>query len=589
MNRVADLLKGYEGPNPFSDSQPRNFADGKTIEEFHPVSSFWSLFNDQHEVLLGSRGSGKTFLLRSMRYSMLKKIDDPRAKKLIEDKDFIAVYVPMHLERVNHFCSNDIPDTEQIKRFQVFFNYALAQAVVTELISIVEDITEISRRADCAYNLAYNLNRVWFNEDNRKIDNLKTLSAKIDQMFYNIDWEDKNSVPVIFYGTICTSLLAVKKIISQILLWEDEPTWIICVDEAEFLSKNYQRCINTVFRSDSNRITFKVATLPFFHNTLETLADDVQVANGHDFNYRVIDLSYQDQDFIDLTNKLVKHRIKTRIDKDICCECLEDFLGVEGKDDLIDYFRLEMGEDYAQKDAIMSGIIRSFSKTRNRNASSYSNPQKSIYDKYAHVYYVREVRKNDVGNHKPSWFAGGKVIRKVSQGNPRMFIQLMNALCEAARKSQLKPSIQHEVVYQFADEYCEATKALEGMGPILYKNLNLIGKCIENKVHLGPINTYGTSFKLSENDNDDTKWLQVAIAYSRIIVDDETKRNGIKNDTKFGLANVYAVKHWIPMRNETVMNIKLKNEGLNSYLVETERDTLEESDYQLSFNLEELK
>lgn len=588
MSRVADMLINYEGPNPFRDSQPRSFSDKKIASEFYPVSSFWSLFNDQHEILLGARGSGKTFLLKSMRYSMLKKIDDPRAKTLIEKKEFLAVYVPMHLERVSPFSSADIPKIEQVKRFQVFFNCALAQAVIDELISIIEDLPEISRRAQCMFSLAYNLNRVWFNEDNSRMDDLKALSSKIDEMFYNISWENKESIPTIFCGPICTSLIAIKKLVSQIFLWEEEPTWIICVDEAEFLAENFQQCINSVFRSDSNRITLKVATLPFFHKTYKTLDDNVRVVDGHDFSYRVVDLDYQDRDFIDLSNKLVKHRIESRIDLEIACESLEDFLGTEGKDDLIDYFRLEMGEAYARKDAIKDGIINSFSVERKKNASKYRNPQKAIFDKYAHEYYVREVRKNDVGNHKPGWFAGARVIRKVSQGNPRMFIQLMNALCEAARKQKLTPKIQHEVVYQFSDDYCEATKALDDMGPVLYKNLNTIGEYIEHKVHNGPIGTYGTSFTIKKLkcDNRDRNWMQVAIAYSRLIVDAETKKSGIRDNTKFSLANIYAVKYWIPMRNDTSLNISLADNDVNSYLVETQSDKIDE--YQLSLNFEEL-
>lgn len=74
MDRIADLVKGYTGPNPFSDSQGRNFSDEKVSSEFFPISKFWSLFNNQHEVLLGTRGSGKTFLLKMMRHSMLKKL-----------------------------------------------------------------------------------------------------------------------------------------------------------------------------------------------------------------------------------------------------------------------------------------------------------------------------------------------------------------------------------------------------------------------------------------------------------------------------------------------------------------------------------
>ena len=75
--KLSKRIKEYKGSNPFSDSQARNYSDNKLSSEFYPISQFWTLFNDQHEILLGTRGCGKTFLLKMMRYSMLKRFDDP--------------------------------------------------------------------------------------------------------------------------------------------------------------------------------------------------------------------------------------------------------------------------------------------------------------------------------------------------------------------------------------------------------------------------------------------------------------------------------------------------------------------------------
>ena len=113
MKRVADRVwKCYTQQNPFSDSQPRNFSDTKMCNEFCPISNYWSLFNDQHEILLGTRGSGKTFLLKMMRYSMLKRIDNPMAKDIAQKKSFLALYVPMYLEFVTHLTRFDAPEEE---------------------------------------------------------------------------------------------------------------------------------------------------------------------------------------------------------------------------------------------------------------------------------------------------------------------------------------------------------------------------------------------------------------------------------------------------------------------------------------------
>jgi len=92
MTSKADRLYNYEGVNPFKDSQSRTFSDEKVVKEFCATSQYWSLFNDQHEILIGTRGSGKTILLKMMRYSLLKHLMDEKAKKLVSDKEYREHY-----------------------------------------------------------------------------------------------------------------------------------------------------------------------------------------------------------------------------------------------------------------------------------------------------------------------------------------------------------------------------------------------------------------------------------------------------------------------------------------------------------------
>ena len=72
----------------------------------------------------------------------------------------------------------------------------------------------------------------------------------------------------------------------------------------------------------------------------------------------------------------------------------------------------------------------------------------------------------------------------------------------------------------------------------------------------------------------------MAIAYSRIIVKDEVKICGIKEDTKFNLSNIYAIKYWLPMRSDTPEKIRISQMESNSYVVK--REEKEERYRQLS-------
>ncbi len=145
MKRSSDLLEGYSGANPFHESQARAGAERKILSEFYPTSAFWSLFNDQHEILLGTRGSGKTFLLRMMSYTLLREFDHPNAKEILNSRSFIAFYVPLHLEFLASISGKKCPDHEKLEYFQFAFNCAAAKALLTEVRALLTDCFTDSR------------------------------------------------------------------------------------------------------------------------------------------------------------------------------------------------------------------------------------------------------------------------------------------------------------------------------------------------------------------------------------------------------------------------------------------------------------
>jgi len=587
MTRKADFILRYDGQNPFGDSQPRNYADTKILNEFYPTSCFWSLFNDQHEVLLGTRGSGKTYLLKAMRRSMLKRIRDSKAEEIINNNEFIALYVPMHLEVISEFEKLDLRPDRLRSIFQFFFNCLLAEAIVQELEDILNEEEDELKVFQLGGKLSRQLDFAWFSGDNTygKGSNLKQLAQKIRNLYYSFDLAsgDINKIPSVFKRQICTSLIVAKAIIAEALEFKEEPTWIICVDEAEFLSDIQQQCINSVFRSDSNRIALKVATLPFYHRTLETLIPGIKVCAGNDFNYRFVDMKHDSDDFKNLTNQLCSHRLKTRLtSKQLDVDSLEDFLGKIGNDDLIDYYRAEVGEENATREVIESKIIASFSADRREGSRSYTNTRKTIYDKFTTIFFVREMYKiSRTGHSKPGWYAGATTIRKVSQGNPRLFIQLMNALFEKARKTKLTPKAQHEVVLKFCEDLCKATKGLDYDA---YNCLDAISRYIMDKVHRKEqMVSIGSAFSLSSKYQVEfdrvTYWLQEAIAHSRLIVSEDALINGLQNNTKFTLSNAYAAYYWIPMRTDSASRIPIKvlySNNLVDSCADTQMSFLEE-------------
>jgi len=154
MKKDATLIP-ISSANPFADSQARNYSGDKVLMEFCPISKYWSLFNDQHEILVGTRGCGKTILLKMMRYSMLSKLPDCRAKKLASEKKHIAFYVPLHLEYIKKLSNSTLSKDAKISWFRFSFNCLLAQSIIIEISAILDDLaSDDFKRIELEYNLS---------------------------------------------------------------------------------------------------------------------------------------------------------------------------------------------------------------------------------------------------------------------------------------------------------------------------------------------------------------------------------------------------------------------------------------------------
>ncbi|MGN1137134.1 MAG: hypothetical protein ACI4SF_13060 [Oscillospiraceae bacterium] len=592
MSSLSKNISGYNGANPFGDYQARNFSDDKICSEFCPTSTFWSLFNAQHEILLGTRGSGKTFLLKMMRYSMLKNVDDEKAKKIISERRFFSLYVPMHLEFIASYVTTNLSDEQQIELFIIAFNCLLSQSLLYEMQEIIDCEYDDDQKYTINIELSNKINEMWFNDNQLQSHSLSELSRKVNKVFYTLDNTSviNDNIPIVFKNHICSPLLIVKDIIESVLGFT-KPLWIICIDEAEFLNKTLLKCINSFFRSDTNGIAFKVATLPFYHNTLETLREGIFVSEGNDFNYRVIDMDYSSDDFERVTDRICYNRLHTEIKEMPLDGALESFLGKVGDDDYIDYYRLQNGKDESTYESIESKIISSFSDKKKSGSQRYVNKRKTIYDKYAPIFFIREMYKiSQKGNSTPAWFCGVKTVRKVSQGNPRLFVHLMNDLFEKAKKNSLTPKAQHKVLCEFSNNICNSTLALESQGPIIYNSLCSIAELLHNKAHNGSLVTVSSSFILKYSSDDtfenNKKWIELAIAHSRIIVDENVKKGNLSAETKLCLAQVFSVKYWLPFRQDTPTPISIsKVRKTNTYKVDTrvKRNSTSYSDDQLTF------
>lgn len=587
MTKKKEILSTSAG-NPFSDIQARNYSDTRVLSEFCPIPLFWTLFNDQHEVVIGARGCGKTILFKMMRYSMLNKMSDPRAKKIIEEKNYIAFYVPLHLEFIKRLSSFDLSEETKIAWFRFSFNCALAQSIVIELTELIKDIfPDQIARANAEYELSENIRQLWHLGGDTPIHHLAKLRQEVTKLFYGANFHNfiEDELPNPFIHSIASALSSINDCVCSCL--NISPTWLLCVDEAEFIDECYQRCINTAFRSDTNRIAIKMATLPFYHTTKKTLDEDISVLDGQDFKYTIIEMKPDSPEFVSVTNSIVKTRFareNVKIDK------LSDFIETLGNDQYLDYYTREVGKENADQAHIQSSIFSQLStRSKAHNAGKTNDAiRKPVYDKYAPIYYLREMFKKEKGHYVPGWYAGAAMVRRMAQGNPRIFIRMMNELYSTASGKALPMTVkaQHRTLEKFARSFCKETQTLEGYGPEAKQALDYIAQMIHDQTHGEKLALTGTTFMLNQKTDIEkqTAWMHKAIAFSRLFVDEDSLKTEINLDSKFEISNLYAACYWLPMRNRTPIKVWLHD--FNTMSKKSSKESTALSYEQLSLNLD---
>ena len=569
---LSKKILGFQGENPFRETQAKSFRDSLLTQEFFPTTLFWSLFNEQHEVLLGTRGSGKTILLRMLSYSFLRNLNHPNVKEIKEKKKFIGFYIPMHLEFVSALPGRDIPAEEKLEYFQFAFNCLAATSLLYEVRLLLADTCEdMDVRLQKEAEICVDLRRLWFGDACRVVRTIEDLAFEITVLWETTPfWKDGEcggKVPPFSRPVLDPIKSAIQRVSQIIGLDFHNSTWIACIDEAEFLREPYLRCINDFMRSEKRPLVIKLATLPYRHSTLDTLEEGVKIEpNGNDFSYNVVDMQIDSPDYLGLCDHLLRSRLK-RCGIDIGAGTLDDFLGRIGGGDQKDYFLNELADEYPSDDILLTAIVASLSERRQERYARLkpTNPARISSDylkRFSPVFYARRTKSESRhGNRTVGWFAGAETVRRVADGNPRRFLQLVSDLFEMARTSELSPKNQHRVIVAFSRRHFEYASGLPMYGFFLQSILETIGAFLARRVHGQNMVDGGCHFRLSESllrDELFIRAIHLGIAYSLLFCDSQSLCGKINEASDLRLAYLCAVHFWLPMRKGDPVLIRTK-------------------------------
>lgn len=545
--------------NVFEASNARNLSSAQLVNEFIWTSSFSELlYSSKNQIVLGSRGSGKTALIKMLSHENLRVLatKEPKAKKIIDSKALIATYVPLKVEWVNSL--NNFKDREN-KYFVWSLNLAtcvrLLDAVkscIQEYIADEIDATLIERK------ISKELCQTWAIND--EFNNFRDLRGSLEKVEYYKNMlfnkeamgvplsDEEKCLGLAFHGTLFQPFTMATKLVSGHLNFPDSSTWLLCIDEAEFLSKQHHELLNTYMRSASD-ILFKITTMPFRHHTLSTRVN-ANINIGHDLEYVYIDKlgtinlnqASSDKTIQDFAEQLFKNRLKQwNLDSSLT---LDNFVGKS---------ILSQETTHIISDEGLMDLIRKHcnDKTIMRAQYLYENNRNRYNDeigrKLRGILVLREEYHTRVGSSNSKLYSGVSIISRCSDGNPRRLFRLFNHLINGAafETSRIQPEVQSKRIKSFSFSELEVLK-FEKNGKSSFELLRTIGSYFKDKTLQDKLGSDLPQAVSITNSLQDSTWediksaVDLGLIYPVLKKDDNGKNLFHAKEGNFSLANCLA-------------------------------------------------
>ncbi|HCU0892558.1 TPA: hypothetical protein SMF84_002372 [Serratia marcescens] len=527
--------------NIFEHSNARYFTSNQLAEEFVWTPAFESLISNKNHIILGSRGSGKTALIKMLSHECLTKLNDEKARKIIDDRSFIATYIPLKVEWVNSI--GDIDDNNQLFKWSLNLSSCarFLDTIRSCLHSYIDD--EIDRILK-EKSICNKISELWLSKKLSTItdiyDELEITEYKKNIVFNKMKLglklsDDDLMVGLNFNTDLFKPLIMALSTVRKEIGLSNSSTFCVCIDEAEFLTKEHHRILNTHMRS-YNEIVFKITTMPYRHYTLET-ETGTPLNMGHDFDYLNIDKqglhgsskNNSHSFFENFAERLFRKRIKNSsvINKDITLEFLlgNSILVDSPKDALPDDELMEKVREYCD-----SSTIKRAEKLLEKD---YSLFESSVSRKLRGTLILKDSFQRYKGNASPFIFSGYSLIVRCSDGNPRRLLRLFNYLFSKNIESctELKPLSDKEQGAKLKEfSYSELDGLnLEVDGKKAFDLFTTIGRFLKDKLHTDKINT-DTYNSFSFDVEDDTVWKYIETAVDLGLIYPDFR--GLDNDNK---------------------------------------------------------
>jgi hypothetical protein len=494
----------------FEVDNARNLTRDELIATFVPTQSFWRLLSAKHHIALGSRGSGKTALAKMLSHDHLSKFRDIRAQQIIKAKSFIGIYVPTKLEWVGGLKNKPWQTEREAEEFfQWRLNVATCASFLVTLRSCLDTyVQDKGMRARLERETVKDITSSWSN-GGADCETLRSLQNYLEDVEHEKQFQlaskrslgpyYREEVPAgIEFGTeLFMPLRRGISLSTRHIGFLEDCTWLLCLDEAEFLEPMHHRILNSHMRAHSGNLFFKITTTPYSHHTLKTNTN-VSLDVHHDFEY-----VYIDQDPIMASGGEEGHNFAGELFNKRAGISGNKYRGTTlinllGDSTLLDAKTSDWGPR-----SIQMKLLRKHSNVTTINrAAKLINDRTAFKDQIARKMHsallLREAVSELRGRKELELYAGGPMAVRCADGNPRRLIRIFNSFILTAKWKHergkttvqcIPPNVQTRILKAFSATTLVRVQSEPEIGPDLYQFLQMLGNYMHDALHNKPLTT----------------------------------------------------------------------------------------------------
>lgn len=470
----------------FDSFNARYISFEDVAKSFIPNDQYSDLCLNNHSLLMGPRGSGKTTLLKMLTIPSQafykRKIDNTTP-----ELPFIAVYIPTDIQWKKQIeiltkdknLSQSI--REQFPRFLITNNIQVCfiKTIKHYLKFKIDDETKV---LEVERDISQKLIDVWEIEkphtptlSDIEISlkkRLREVNIIIKRSQYEIGY-NKSALPNYFYEEYFNAIISGLDTFESVVRFgpENSQKWALCFDELEIAPDWLQLELYEKLRSVDQRLIFKLTTSPII--TLIDKQKNIQASEGEDFRViRTWNFNDKSQNKWNIfSEKLLNTKISKNIGQDL------KPLALFGTDDMTLNLRREFkskvndlyseGSYYYQIFKSLAELDESFKQFLEKKGINPTNPipkstseRDQIFRKILQIAYFRYHFRSKQGKSSrknPALFYGVPTIYELCDGNPRLLINLFDALLKEIHISNRSISVtinnQSRVIREASKRY----------------------------------------------------------------------------------------------------------------------------------------